>query len=78
MIPLCLRLEGARYPSRRELAAFHGYGGVVMQHLGLAARAGWYPDEAADWGSLAAAGQFATEADPGLDSLGGGRPCTDR
>jgi hypothetical protein len=72
VIPLCLRLEGAHYPSRRELAAFHGYDGLVVQHLGLAAQEGWYPDETADWGSLAAAGQFATEADPGLDESGEG------
>ena len=68
VIPLCLRLEGAGYPSGRQLAAFHGYDGVVTHHLGLAARAAWYPDEAADWDSLAAAGWFATDADPGPDS----------
>ena len=72
VIPLCLRLEGAGYPSGRQLAAFHGYDGVVMHHLGLAARAAWYPDEAADWDSLAAAGRFATDADPGLDRSGEG------
>jgi len=66
VIPLSLRLAGARYLSGRELAAFHGYDGVVMHHLEFAARAGWYPDEAADWDSLAAAGQFETEDDPGL------------
>ena len=72
VIPLCLRLEGAGYPSAGELAAFHGYDGVVMQYLGLAARAAWYPDEAADWDSLSAAGRFATDADPGPDRSGEG------
>jgi hypothetical protein len=70
VIPLTLRLEGVRHPTRRELAAFHGYDGVVMQHLEPAAREGWYPDESTDWASLAAAGQFVTEA--GLGEPGDG------
>ena len=64
-IPLSLRLEGARHPTRRELAAFHGWDGTVAQHLAVAAGEGWYPDEAADWDSLAAAGRFMTEVRPG-------------
>jgi hypothetical protein len=43
-----------------------------VHHLGVAAREGWYPYEAADWDSLAAAGQFATEADPRLGGPGAG------
>jgi hypothetical protein len=70
VIPLHLRLEGARYPTARELAAFHGYDGVVLHHLGVAARAGWFADEAADWDSLTAAGRFVTEADPGAGGPG--------
>ena len=66
VIPLHLCLEGSRYPTARELAAFHGYDGVVTKHLEVAAREGWYPDESVDWESLQAAGQFATEADSGL------------
>ena len=64
-IPLSLRLEGSRRPARRELAAFHGWDGVVVRHLQAAARDGWQADEAADWDSLAAAGRFATETEPG-------------
>ena len=63
VIPLDLRLGSGCQPTRRELAAFHGAGGVVVEHLGAAAREGWYPDEAANWASLAAAGRFATEID---------------
>jgi hypothetical protein len=72
VIPLDLRLEGSRYPTPRELTAFHGRDGVVMQHLGVAAREGWYPDESADWDSLTAAAQFATEAEPRLGGPGEG------
>ena len=72
VIPLNLCLEGARHPTPRELAAFHGYDGVMTQHLGVAAREGWYPDEAADWNSLTAAGQFATEAGPRPGGAGEG------
>ena len=68
LIPLNLRLEGSRYPTRRQLAEFHGYEGVVVQHLKLAARDGWQADERADWDSLAAAGRFVTEADPAPDN----------
>ena len=64
-IPLSLRLEGSRYPTRRELAEFHGYDGAVLQHLAIVAREGWEADEAADWDSLAAAGRFVTEDEPG-------------
>src|ERR687895_1952492 len=64
VIPLSLRLEGSRYPTRRELAAFHGYEGLVAQHLAIAARDGWQAAEATDWDSLAAAGRFATEPEP--------------
>ena len=70
VIPLNLRLEGARHPSRRELAAFHGSDGVLMQHLGVAAHEGWYPDEWADWESLTAAGRFVIEAEPDLSEPG--------
>src|SRR5437764_13292036 len=65
VIPLSLRLEGSRPPTRRELAMFHGVGGVVVQHLGLAAGEGWEVDEAADWDSLATAGRFEREAEFG-------------
>jgi hypothetical protein len=54
IVPLRLCLEGTRYPTREELAAFQGRDGVVMEHLGMATREGWFPDEAADWDSLAA------------------------
>ena len=69
-IPLDLRLAGSRCPTPRELAAFHGYDGIVVRHLGLAAREGWYPDEAADWDSLTAAGRFVTGVDPGSGGPG--------
>ena len=72
VIPLELCLGGPRSPTHRELAALHGGDGFVVQHLGVAAREGWYPDEAADWDSLAAAGRFATEADPRLGGPGEG------
>jgi len=72
IVPLRLCLEGTRYPTRDELAAFHGYDGIVMEYLGMAAREGWFPDEAADWDSLAPAGRFATEADPDLGGSGEG------
>ena len=72
VIPLHLCLEGSRYPTPRELAAFHGYDGVLTKHLEVAAREGWYPDESADWESLQAAGQFATEADSGPGGSGEG------
>ena len=71
VIPLELRLAGSRYPTDRELAAFHGEHGILMQHLNAAAREGWMADEAADWDSLAAAGRFARRrqnevVEPGL------------
>ena len=65
VIPLDLRLAGSRCPTPRQLAAFHGYDGVVVHHLGVAAREGWYPDEGADWDSLTAAGRFVTGAGSG-------------
>ena len=61
IVPLRLCLDSTRYPSGEELAAFHGYDGVVTEHLGMAAREGWFPDEAADWDSLTLAGRFETE-----------------
>ena len=67
-IPLSLRLEGSRRPTRRELADFHGYDGLVVRHLTIAARDGWQADEPADWDSLAAAGRFVTEPDPAPDN----------
>jgi hypothetical protein len=70
IVPLRLCLVGRRYPTRDELAAFHGYDGVVTEYLGRAAREGWFPDEAADWDSLAAAGRFTTEVDPDLGGSG--------
>ena len=61
IVPLRLCLDSTRYPSGEELAAFHGYDGVVTEHLGMAAREGWFPNEAADWDSLTLAGRFETE-----------------
>ena len=65
VIPLSLRLEGSRPPTRRELAMFHGVGGVVVHQLGLAVGEGWEADEAADWDSLAMAGRFEREVESG-------------
>ena len=64
VIPLALRLAGSRSPTDRELAAFHGEHGILLQHLDAAAREGWMADEAADWDSLMAAGRFATVVEP--------------
>ena len=68
VIPLSLRLEGSRRPTRRELADFHGYDGLVVRHLTIAARDGWQADEPADWDSLAAGGRFVTEPEPAPDN----------
>ena len=72
IVPLRLCLEGTRHPSAEEMAAFHGYHGVVTEHLGMAAREGWFPDEAADWDSLTLAGRFETEVAPDLGGSGEG------
>ena len=69
IVPLRLCLDGARYPSGEELA---GFDGVATEHLGVAAREGWFPDEATDWDSLTLAGRFETEVAPDLGGSGGG------
>ena len=72
IVPLRLCLDGARYPSGEDLAGFHGYDGVLTERLGVAAREGWFPDEAADWDSLTLAGRFETEVAPDLGGSGAG------